>query len=175
MKIRPYIENTDYLYLEKWVKNERIHAMWCANLIQYHITKDKFHAFLKKNAINYSDCAFTAIDDNEEPIGFFCYSVDSNDNSGFFKFVVIDNKKRGKGYGKGMLRLAMQYAFDKTGVKTVKLNVFNENIMAKRCYENVGFVELNVDKDVFAYKDELWSKCAMEATKKIFNTKRSIL
>ena len=64
-----------------------------------------------------------------------------------------------------MLNLAVQYAFQITGATTVQLNVFNENIAAKQCYEKVGFVERNIDKDVFSYKDELWSRCNMIITK----------
>ena len=64
-----------------------------------------------------------------------------------------------------MLNLAVQYAFQITGAAAVQLNVFNENIAAKQCYEKVGFVERTVDKNVFAYKDELWSRCNMVITK----------
>ena len=64
-----------------------------------------------------------------------------------------------------MLNLALQYAFQITGATEVQLNVFNENIAAKQCYEKVGFVEKYLDKNVFAYKDELWSRCNMIITK----------
>ncbi len=64
-----------------------------------------------------------------------------------------------------MLHLALQYAFQITGAEAVQLNVFNENTLAKRCYEKSGFVERNIDKDVFPYKDELWSKCNMIVSK----------
>ena len=48
MRIRPYIESRDYEYIEKWVDNEKIHALWCANLIPYPVTKENLHAFLGK-------------------------------------------------------------------------------------------------------------------------------
>ena len=40
-----------------------------------------------------------------------------------------------------MLKLALQYAFDITGVELVQLNVFDENVVAKHCYEKIGFIE----------------------------------
>ena len=40
MRIRPYIESKDYKYLKRWIDNEKIHALWCGNLISYPITKD---------------------------------------------------------------------------------------------------------------------------------------
>lgn len=79
--------------------------------------------------------------------------------------VIVDNAKRGKGYGKKLLNLALQYAFQITGANAVQLNVFNENTSAKRCYEKVGFIERNVDRDVFPYKDEFWSRCNMIVSK----------
>ena len=161
MRIRPYIENKDYKYLENWIDNEKIHALWCANLISYPITKDKLHAFLEKNAIDWTDSAYVATEDDGTVIGFFCYSINVNDNSGFLKFVIVDNSIRGKVYGKKMLQLALQYAFQITGVELVQLNVFEENIAAKQCYRKLGFIEKNISKDVFSYKDKLWSRCHM--------------
>lgn len=67
-----------------------------------------------------------------------------------------------------MLNLTLQYAFQITGAKAVQLNVFNENILAKQCYEKVGFVERNIDKNVFSYKDELWSRCNMIISEQSF-------
>ena len=82
--------------------------------------------------------------------------------------VVVDTTKRGKGYGKAMPNLALQYAFQIIVAKAVQLNVFNENALAKQCYEKVGFVERNIDKDVLSFKDELWSRCNMIISKQSF-------
>lgn len=161
MRIRPYIESKDYEYIEKWIDDEKVHALWCAGRISYPVTKEAFHRFLEKNAIDWMDSAYVATEDCGEVIGFFCYCVNVDDNTGFFKFVIVDREKRGSGYGEEMLRLALRYAFTITGVNLVQLNVFDENIAAKRCYEKVGFVEDSVAKDVFSYKDSVWSRCHM--------------
>lgn len=50
--------------------------------------------------------------------------------------------------------MALSYAFEITGAAAVQLNVFNENVAAKQCYERVGFVQWNIDKDAFAHKGE---------------------
>ena len=165
MRIRPYIPNKDYEFLSKWIDNERTHAFWCANRLSYPITQKSFHDFLEKISMDWTDSAYVATENNGQVIGFFCYSINTKDNIGFLKFVIIDNTKRGKGYGKEMLNLALLYAFQITGAKAVKLNVFDENTLAKQCYEKVGFVERNIDRNVFAYKDELWSRCNMITSK----------
>ena len=51
MRIRPYIEDKDFEYLAKWIDDEKIHALWCANLMPYPITKENLHSFLEKNAV----------------------------------------------------------------------------------------------------------------------------
>lgn len=168
MRIRPYIEARDYGYLERWIVDERTHALWCANLIPYPVTKEKLRAFLEKSAAEWTDSAYVATEDEGEPIGFFCYSVNTGDNTGFLKLIVVDSRKRGRGIGKEMLRLALEYAFRITGVEAVSLNAFRENLPARGCYGKVGFVEDSVEENVFAYKEELWSRCHMTAAKRAF-------
>lgn len=168
MRIRPYIPGKDFEYVSKWIDDERTHAFWCASRLPYPITQQFFHDFLEKNAIDRTDSAYVATENNGQAVGFFCYSVNTADNIGSLKFVIVDKTKRGKGYGKEMLNLALQYAFQITGAKAVQLNVFNENTLAKQCYEKIGFVEKNMDKDVFPYKDELWSRCNMIISKQSF-------
>lgn len=161
MRIRPYIPDKDYELLSTWTVDERTHAFWSANRFPYPMTPKSFHTFLAKAAADQTDSAYVATENNGQPMGFFCYSVNLENNVGFLKFVIVDSQKRGSGYGKEMLRLALQYAFQITGAEAVQLNVFTENTAAKKCYESVGFVEKTVYKNVFAYQDELWSSCNM--------------
>lgn len=89
--------------------------------------------------------------------------------------VIVDNKLRGKGYGREMIQLALRYAFEITGAELVQLNVFIENQDAKRCYESIGFVERCITKDAFVYKDEAWSRCNMTIAKQKFKISRVFL
>lgn len=168
MRIRPYIEDKDYSYLEKWIDNERAHAMWCANHIPYPMTKEKLYQTLKESERDWTDSAYVTTGNDGTLIGFFCYSIDVSNNTGFLKYVIVDSEKRGKGYGEKMLRLALRYAFTITGAEAVQLNVFPENLSAKRCYEKTGFVTRQITKGAFRYKDELWDRCNMIAVKEKF-------
>lgn len=111
-------------------------------------------------------CPFVATDDRGNRIGFFRYALNVESSEGFLASVIVDAKLRGKGYGREMIQLALRYAFDLTGAELVQLNVFNENVRAKHCYERIGFVERHVEKDVFAYRDELWSRCNLTISKR---------
>lgn len=170
MRIRSYIPGKDYKYVSKWIDTERTHAFWCANFFPYPMAQEAFHDLLEKNAADWTDSAYIATEKNGQPVGFFCYSVNTDDNVGFLKFILIDPAKRGNGYGKQMLNLALQYAFQITGAEAVQLNVFSENFSAKQCYEKVGFVKRKIDKGVFSYHDELWSRCNMIVSKQSFYT-----
>ena len=70
--------------------NERTHAFWCANLLPYPMTRKSFHDLLERNAIDWTDSAYVATEDNGQATGFFCYSVNTTDNTGFLKFVIVD-------------------------------------------------------------------------------------
>ena len=161
MRLRPYIECKDYDEIKDWITEERTHAMWCANLIKFPIEKVDFERVMKEAAERFGDSPYVATSDDGELIGFFCYSTNLETNEGMLKFVMTNPKYRGKGFGKEMLKLAVFYAFDITKVEAVHLNVFPENIKAKKCYEAVGFTERKTDLNAFAYKDESWGRCNM--------------
>ncbi len=165
MRLQPYIANRDFNYVAKWIDNERDHALWCANNFPYPLMWESFHDSLKDIMERWIANAFVATDDCGNSIGFFNYSVNTGSNEGFLASVIVDDKLRDKGYGREMIQLALRYAFEITGVELVELNVFNENTKAKRCYESIGFVERRVERDIFKYKDELWSRCNMAISK----------
>ena len=76
-----------------------------------------------------------------------------------FGFVIVDDAKRGKGYGKEMLRLALKYAFEILHVHKVTLGVFENNSPAYYCYISVGFTEIGEEQNEYCQiKNEKW-KC----------------
>ena len=66
-----------------------------------------------------------------------------------FGFVIVDDQKRGMGYGKEMLRLALQYAFEILRVKKVTLGVFENNPAAYHCYQAAGFKSLQAENQEY--------------------------
>lgn len=51
------------------IDTEKLHALWCANLIPYPITKEKLHAFLEKTAIEWTESAYVATETNGKIVG----------------------------------------------------------------------------------------------------------
>lgn len=160
MRIRPY-QSKDFEVISQWVTEERAHALWCANLIPYPLEKNTFDETLLQAEERFGDSPFVATTDDGKVVGFFCFSVNMNTNEGIFKFVVVDNTVRNKGYGYEMLKLAVKYAFEIAKADAVQLNVYPENPGAKKCYQKVGFKERTLIENAFKFKDELWGNCNM--------------
>ena len=56
-----------------------------------------------------------------------------------FGFVIVDPVLRGRGIGKTMLKLAIDYTKNVLCATKITLGVFTNNDRAKSCYESVGF------------------------------------
>ena len=126
MRIRPYISVLDFDEMEKWITDERTHAMWCANLISYPLQKRNFEETLAEFAAKFKDSPYVATTNEGTLVGFFCYSVNTDTNEGMLKFVVTAPEFRGKGYGREMVALAVKYGFEITKADAVQLNVFRK-------------------------------------------------
>lgn len=160
MRLRPY-QKKDFEVISKWIKEERAHALWCANLTPYPLEKKSFEELLAQGEERFGDSAFVATTEEGCVVGFFCFSVNLSTNEGMFKFVMVDDSRRNKGYGSEMLKLAVKYAFEIAKADAVQLNVFAENPGAKKCYEKVGFQERAFTEGAFPYKEEVWGRCNM--------------
>ncbi len=126
MQIRQYDRDRDFNCIKEWIGGERAHALWCANRFPYPIAAVPFHAFLNDLKKEWAADAFVAVDEDDDAIGFFCYSLLPESTAGFLSFAILDPKLRRKGYGQEMVRLALQYAFEMTGAQTVELNVLRK-------------------------------------------------
>ena len=97
----------------------------------------------------------------EEIAGHILLRHPSEDKSVIrFGFVIVDDSKRGKGYGRQMLRLAIDYAQQKLGAKRITLGVFCDNISAVACYKSVGFRIIGMDS--YVIDGEEWKGFEME-------------
>ena len=79
-----------------------------------------------------------------------------------FGFIIVDSEKRGQGYGKEMLRLALKFSFDILKAKTVTLGVFENNPAAYHCYRSSGFHEVQSELGYYHVMGEDWKCLEME-------------
>ena len=97
----------------------------------------------------------------EEIIGHILLRFPSEDKSVIrFGFIIVDDSKRGKGYGKQLLRLAIDYAQRELGAQKITLGVFCDNRSAVECYKSVGFRITGTD--AYSIDGEEWKGSEME-------------
>lgn len=60
-------------------------------------------------------------------------------------FVIVDDTKRGMGYGKEMISLSLKYAFEIYKAERVTIGVFENNMHAYYCYEAAGFKDVETE------------------------------
>ena len=128
-----------------WIKDEDALRKWSSDRFgDYPITSEDIN---KKYINNNGDCIepdnfypLTAFDDDGVVGHLILRYTDEAKKVIRFGFVIVDDTKRGKGYGKHMLTLAIKYAFDIFGAEKITLGVFDNNQPAYFCYKAVGFV-----------------------------------
>ena len=160
LRLRQY-KPCDAKNIVSWIKDEETLKKWSADRFgEFPISADDIN---KKYLENNGDCVeednfypFTAFDENGVVGHLILRFVDEEKKILRVGFVIIDDSKRGKGYGKEMLRLALKYAFDILKAQKVTLGVFENNLSALRCYKSVGFVEVGAES--FEIMGEEW-KC----------------
>lgn len=158
LRFRPF-KDADADAVVSWIGDERAFRQWCADRYPaYPITAEDIRAHYRAFADNafYPMTAF----DETGPVGHMILRfTDEQKSSLRFGFVIVDPKKRGRGYGRAMLALAERFAFDLLKADEITLGVFENNETAYRCYRAAGFEELPKDREnVYHILGEDW-KC----------------
>jgi len=152
LRLRPY-QGSDAGVVLSWCKDENSFYQWTAGVLgQYPITEKEFAAV-------ESLMPFTALDASG-PAGFFTLRRPGETNGELrFGFVIVAPEKRGKGYGREMLRLGLKLVFDVYGARRASLGVFENNPAARNCYQAAGFAAAPAEKtETYRVLGEDW-KC----------------
>ena len=171
MYLRPY-KKDDAETILSWCEDETVFRKWTSDRYDsYPITQDDMN-------YKYFDCngdceeqdnfyPMTACDDSGIVGHFILRYVEGNHRKLRIGFVIVDNKKRGRGYGTKMIRLAVDYAFRIAGAELVTIGVFENNRSAYYCYKSAGFKEVcSGKKEVCELFGEKWSIVELEYHKR---------
>ena len=149
LRLRPY-KPFDAETILGWIKDEDTFRKWSTDRYpHYPITaNDMNYKYMDRNG----DCAepdnfypMTAFDDSGIVGHLIMRFTDAEKTILRFGFVIVDDSKRGMGYGKQMLRLALRFAFDILKVQKVTLGVLENNPGAYHCYKAAGFKDAPMD------------------------------
>lgn len=161
LKLRPY-QKEDAKEIVTWIKDERDFRKWSADIFLKYPIEAKDLQENYANAIKSMSNGFipiVAYNDSGIVGQLFIRFLDNEKKTARFGFVIVDDTKRGQGYGKEMLQLALKCAFEQLKVNKVTLGVFENNPSAYYCYKAAGFEDIEEAEPVFyTIMGEQW-KC----------------
>ena len=166
LRLRPY-KACDASVIVSWIGDETAFRKWCADRYEsYPITAEDMNSHY--DAMAYSDSFYemTAFDESGAVGHLILRFTDEEKKVLRFGFVIVDDQKRGKGYGREMLRLAIKYAFDILKAEKITLGVFENNDSAYWCYRAAGFRDVSQGApEYYPVFGELWKCLELELTK----------
>lgn len=171
LRLRPY-KPCDAKTILGWCRDELTFRRWTGDRYdKFPITeKDMNEKYMSCNG----DCSeadnfypMTAFDESGIAGHFIFRYTDELKKVLRIGFVILDDAKRGKGYGKEMIKLALKYAFEIFRAEKVTIGVFDNNLSAYHCYKNAGFREIPIDNKAQCEAcGETWNIIEFELEKK---------
>ncbi len=132
MEIRRY-EKKDGKKVLSWFDSREEFELWEADRFKrFPINDDELNSYYEKEGIEAYSFIFEG-----ELRGHFAVKP-LNEKTARFFLIVLDKTLRGKGLGKRMLTLAMDFVKQR-GCDEVSICVFDENEGAVNCYKALGF------------------------------------
>lgn len=166
MKLRPY-KTKDAETILSWIKDERTFRKWSSDRYdKYPISaEDINHKYIDCNG----DCEesdnfypLIAVCDGEVVGHLILRYTDALQKVLRIGFVIVDDSKRGKGYGKRMVQMAIKYAKEMLQAEKITIGVFDNNESAYRCYLAAGFKVVEGEEYVCELLGEKWKCIEME-------------
>ncbi len=152
--LKPFA-NGDAAFLAELLKNEQTYALVCGNKYgQYPVSAQDIINYYKNLSGAHPMTAFCG----DRAVGHIL--ICKSGENALMGSVVIDSAERGKGFGKEMLKAALEYAFKTLGAREVGIGVFEENRGALALYKALGFKEDKKEKRPFLGEERayLWLK-----------------
>ncbi len=150
-------DRDNYADLISWVDSEETLMQFAGPAFKFPLTPEQLDISLNdKNRI-----AFRIVS-NKTNLSIGHSEIYLSGNSAKIGRIIIgDKKQRGKGLGKQIVNLLLDYIFSRLKIVQVELNVFDWNTSAIKCYEKVGFT-INPDKKLERrIKNETWTAINM--------------
>ena len=156
MILRPFIPE-DAATILSWCQDKQAFRRWSADRYKDYpaYPEEMMHQYEDDNLFPLTAMAEGKV------VGHILLRYPSEDKTLVrFGFVIVDNTIRGKGYGKQLLQLAIDYAQRNLGAKEITLGVFCNNLPALKCYESVGF--RITGEDAYIIDGEEWKEFEMK-------------
>lgn len=178
LRLRPY-KSCDAKTIVTWCHDEESFRKWCSDRYDYFpITEADMN---DKYFDNNGDCIemdnfypMTAYND-DGIVGHLIMRYINGDNQNIrLGWIIVDDQKRGMGYGKEILKLAQKFAFELLGADKVSLGVFDSNMTAYYCYTAAGFKDVEISKvECYEFNGQRWNILELEMTREDYEESKN--
>ena len=147
LRLRPF-RSPDAKEIINWTSESKEFYKWTAGIMgEYPVTEKRLLEAVSAREDNTKYFPLVAFDEDGLAVFFTVRTPGEDDRKVRFGFVIVNPSKRGKGYGKQMLKLGLKFMFEIYGADEVGLGVFDNNPAAYNCYKSVGFKEIGIKKE----------------------------
>jgi RimJ/RimL family protein N-acetyltransferase len=156
MQLIPFTDD-DYTLLISWIPNEVFNLHWGGPLYDWPLTIEDIERHQKCEEVT----SFI-LESNGEKVGFIELVKESDGIYRLCRVLISEQTGRGRGTGKKLVKLALDYAQRERAAKKVKLGVFEHNLQAIKCYRSVGFQITASEKQFHKFNGQWWPLLRME-------------
>ncbi|MCC8028096.1 MAG: GNAT family N-acetyltransferase [Clostridium sp.] len=162
LRLRPY-KPCDAEAVAGWLKDEYVYRLCCADTVRdYPLTAEALNDFYREQENNDSFWTMTAFDQDGPAGQLVMRFMDEEKKILRLCYIVVDDKKRGRGYGKELVGLAIKFGLEIVKAEKLALGVFENNLPARKCYESMGFKLVKVaEPKVQTFMGEEWKGLEM--------------
>ena len=168
LTLRPY-QPSDATVITSWLKSEYLMRQWCADRYErYPVTPEDMNTYHERYIDGQQSRALT-MTDGDDVVGYITLRTPAEKpTEQRLGFVIVDDSKRGRGYGKTLVSMAVKYAFETLGATKVSLGVFENNPSAIHCHVTAGFHRVSrPEAESYQSLGEAWNCIEMEQHKEL--------
>lgn len=144
------VEKEHLLVLYKWFNDESFSRWFYRDL-----PMNTYHLSILIEEEMRQPYPLLFIQNLEKPIGFFrLHDLDFVNRKVEITLGIGEKDAQGRGFGKHMLKFALEYAFFRLNLEQVYLYVYKNNVLAKRLYESFRFTTEGEFRVLKYYKGE---------------------
>lgn len=155
--------------IASWIKDKNMARMWGRDSFSnFPITADDLNSYYSscKSKLDFEILSFRC---DGLLCGHLGITFDKASNSARLGFIVVDPSKRGNGYGKQIVSLALEHIFNVQKCSEATLLVYDKNLPAYKCYINLGFRETSSENDIhYDFFGESWRFIQLKITAEDF-------
>ena len=147
-KLLPMTQTEYEVFLERTIPeyaDDKVRAGHWAESEALERSRREFSADLPQGVQTKNNYLYTLYD-GDDAVGLIWMraNIDRPTNDGFILELYVEEKYRGKGYGKQAMQLIEEKARE-LGLKSIGLHVFGSNKVARNLYEAVGYEVTSVN------------------------------